>query len=49
MRQLDFDLAIGYNEIENYLREMKSVPLEKKEPSPEGENPSKEAKNNDER
>ena len=28
---------------------MKSVPLQKKELSPEGENPSKEAKNNDER
>ncbi len=46
---LDFDPAIGYNETQNYLREMKSVPLEKKDLSLEGEDPSKEAKDNDER
>jgi len=47
--QLDFDPAIGYNEAEDYLREMRSVPLEKKELSLQGGDPSKETKNNDER
>ena len=47
--QLDFDPAIGYNEKEDYLREMRSVPLEKKELSLQGGDPSKETKNNDER
>jgi len=47
--QLDFDPAIGYNDTQNYLWEMKSVPLEKKELSLQGEDPSKEAKDNDER
>jgi len=47
--QLDFDPAIGYNEAADYLREMRSVPLEKKELSLQGGDPSKETKNNDER